>query len=143
MYKKVRNLKPDQAAYIAGIVDGEGTITLTRRHKDAYRHLALTISSTEPSMLQWIRDIVEVGQITSKRTYSRKHAPSYTYQIFNQQALDLTSQIYPYLRSYKRGRAKLVLRKYKKLTPRNGKYSENTLEQRGEFIESFFKIKAT
>jgi hypothetical protein len=29
-YRKVRKLTPEEAAYIAGIIDGEGTISLTR-----------------------------------------------------------------------------------------------------------------
>ena len=40
------------AAYIAGVVDGEGTITLTRKHRDEHRQLAITLSSTERPLLE-------------------------------------------------------------------------------------------
>jgi hypothetical protein len=33
----IRELSATEAAYIAGIVDGEGTITLTRTHRDEGR----------------------------------------------------------------------------------------------------------
>jgi hypothetical protein len=35
------------AAYIAGLIDGEGTVTLTRKHANENRQLAISISSTE------------------------------------------------------------------------------------------------
>jgi hypothetical protein len=31
-YRKTTKLRPEVAAYIAGLIDGEGTITLSRRH---------------------------------------------------------------------------------------------------------------
>jgi len=30
---KINRLTPEQAAYLAGLIDGEGTITLTRMHR--------------------------------------------------------------------------------------------------------------
>ncbi len=33
-YKKVFKLTKTEAAYIAGFIDGDGTITLSRRHKN-------------------------------------------------------------------------------------------------------------
>ena len=79
------------AAYIAGLVDGEGTVTLTRRHR---------------------------------------------------QALALLSQTLPWLRSYKRARAELIIRDYVRLTPRNGKYSPDKKRDRIRFENSVLSIKA-
>ncbi len=36
-YKTTACLVPTEAAYIAGLIDGEGTITLTRKHRDENR----------------------------------------------------------------------------------------------------------
>ncbi|MGH8175727.1 MAG: hypothetical protein ACREV5_05650 [Steroidobacter sp.] len=41
IYKEVRSLVAVDAAYIAGLVDGEGTITLSRRHAKDRRQLIL------------------------------------------------------------------------------------------------------
>lgn len=138
--EKVNNLSSEQAAYIAGIVDGEGTITLTRRNIYRHRYLALTISSCEPSLLEYVMKIVGAGNITTKRVYSEKHSPSYTYQIFSRQALGLIDTILPYLHTYKKKRAQLVLANYLKFTPRNGKYTPLLIKQRQNFIEKFFAI---
>lgn len=142
MYKRVKKLIPTQAAYIAGIIDGEGTITLTRRHKNEHRLLAITISNTDRKLLEWILNAVGAGKITTRRLHNSKHVPDFTYGIYSQQALSLLNQIYPYLQTYnKQKRAKLILENYNKLTPRNGRYSKNLLEQREKFIKNFFAIK--
>ncbi|HHH13218.1 MAG TPA: hypothetical protein ENJ98_03190, partial [Thiolapillus brandeum] len=60
-------LTPTQAAYIAGLLDGEGTITLTRKHRNENRQLAVTISNTELSLLEFVKQTVGMGKITRKR----------------------------------------------------------------------------
>jgi hypothetical protein len=46
----------------------------------------------------------------------------------------------PYLKTYKAKRAKLVLRRYVRLTPRNGKYTQAQLMERERFIEEFMQL---
>ena len=116
-------LPPQSAAYIAGLVDGEGTITLTAQHRGENRRLVVSICNTELPLLEYVRRQIGVGRITSKRTYSSKHSTSYTYVVASRQALALLAQLAPYLHTYKVRRARLALRHYLKLTPRNGKYT--------------------
>lgn len=78
---------------------------------------------------------------TSKRLSLPHHLPSFTYAIYNRQALDFLRQIRPYLKSYKTKRADLVLNNYISVTPRNGKYNERLRQARDEFESEFFKIK--
>lgn len=139
---QVNKLSHTDAAYIAGLVDGEGTVTLTRRHRNENRQLSVTISSTERQMLEFVRNALAAGKITNKSTVNRKHSPSYTYSIANRQALALLSQALPWLRSYKRARAELILRDYVRLTPRNGKYSPDKKRDRIRFENSVLSIKA-
>lgn len=141
VYKKTNKLKPEDAAYIAGLIDGEGTITLQRRHKGENRRLAVSISSTERELLEYVHEATGVGTITTKRTYKVQHAASFTYAVFSRQALSLLSQIHPYLRTYKRRRSTLVLENYLQLTPRNGKYSEELLERRRLFEQELLSTK--
>lgn len=61
-YKKVRLLSLSEAAYIAGLVDGEGTITLTRKHAAENRQLGLTISNTEIDLLEFVKSAVGAGR---------------------------------------------------------------------------------
>ena len=139
--KKVKILSSENAAYIAGIIDGEGTITLIRRNKGQNRRLSLTISNNDMAILAWIKKTVGVGVMITKRTYGKKHFPSFTYSISNTQAYNLIEVIVPYLRGFKKLRARIVLKNYHQLTPRNGKYTVQILAKREEFIKNFFSLK--
>ena len=76
-YKKVNKLSPTEAAYLAGIIDGEGTITLSRRNRNKHRTLVVTVSNTEMSILQYIHSITGVGKLTNKRTTKAIHSQFY------------------------------------------------------------------
>lgn len=138
----VKALSNIDAAYIAGLIDGEGTVTLTRRHSNENRQLCVSISSTERQMLEFVQGALAAGKITNKTTASKRHSPSFTYTIANRQALALLEQTAPWLKSYKRERALLILRDYVRLTPRNGKYSDTIKIERKEFEDSVLAIRA-
>lgn len=133
LYKTPNTLKATDAAYIAGLIDGEGTVTLSRKHKNENRQLAVSISNTEIALLDHVLLIIGAGKITAKKTQESHHTPSFTYALYNRQALVLLEQIQPYLRTYKRQRSELILADYVRLTPRNGKYSEALKMARNEF----------
>ena len=46
----VQTLSLQDAAYLAGLIDGEGTVTLTRKHRNENRQLAGSISNTEKTL---------------------------------------------------------------------------------------------
>lgn len=132
-YRTARTLDQATAAYLAGLVDGEGTVTLTRVHRSENRRLVVSISNNERCILEFVLNVVGVGKVTSKKTYSAHHAQSFTYQISSRQALDLLRQIQPFMKSYKAQRAVIVLNDYVRLTPRNGHYTEEARRARLEF----------
>jgi hypothetical protein len=138
--RRPTQLQPDAAAYIAGLVDGEGTITLTRLHANENRRLVVSIASTEFQLLKYVIGQVGAGKITRKRTTSDLHTPSYCYAITSRQALALLRQISPHLRSYKRQRADLALEHYESLTPRNGKYTDDRLAKRRKFEQELLSM---
>ena len=135
-----RALDPTEAAWLAGLIDGDGTIALSRRHKNEHRQLEVSIANTDFALLEHVKSIVGMGRITRKRTVARNHTPSGVYQISNRQALSLLNQIYPYLRTYKAKRANLVLENYIRLTPRNGRYTEEIMVKRNNFVEEFLML---
>jgi hypothetical protein len=139
--KTVQILLPTEAAYIAALIDGEGTITLTRPHRNSNRQLAITISSTERCLLDFVIGCTNVGKITNKRKSQQHHKSSFVYALHNRQALQLLAQIQPYLKSYKARRAEMVLAEYLAVTPRNGKYNEELIKERERFEQRFFAIK--
>ena len=142
-YKQTSILAAVDAAYIAGLIDGEGTITLSRRHAQDRRQLVVSIANTERPLLDFVLERVGAGKITRKRTSAQHHTASYCYSVSNRQALSLLTQLEPYLRSHKRKRAELILARYLQLTPRNGKYTASQQQRRAEFEQDFFSITST
>lgn len=141
-YKKTKKVRPEVAAYIAGLIDGEGTVTLSRRHANENRQLVVSIANTERRLLEFVKQAAGVGKITRKRTTSSKHSPSFAYSASNTQALELLGQLVHYMHSYKRERAQLAIRFYEPLTARNGKYTEKRRRQRAVFESALLSTTA-
>jgi len=141
-HRRVKELTPEVAAYIAGIIDGEGTITLTRVHATENRRLVVSVANTELPLLHFVRDAIGAGKITRKRVVRSHHTPSFHYFLSSAQALELLRQVLPYLQTYKRARADLALRHYRSLTPRNGKYSPEQIVARSKFEQLFLQLRA-
>jgi len=126
-------------SYIAGIIDGEGSIMLISNHKNQMPSPCISISSSTLELLEWIKSKTKVGTITKKKNYNPEyHKNSYTYYIRNDKALWLLGEIYPYLvLNSKKKRAELLLSEYKNVTPRNGKYTDDMLKAKKDFYERF------
>lgn len=56
----------EEAAYVAGIIDGEGTITLTRMHAKEYRRPVITVASTDLELLLYLKSLCG-GYVTNKK----------------------------------------------------------------------------
>jgi hypothetical protein len=134
-------MSESEAAYVAGIVDGEGMITLTRTHRDENRRPVVSISSTELPLLQYVQAIVGAGKMTRKVRVREHRSPSYAYALSNRQALCLLGQITGYLRTYKAERARILLQEYLLVTPRNGRYEAGQLIARQAMEERFFAVR--
>jgi hypothetical protein len=134
-------LSPCNAAYVAGIIDGEGTTTLTRTHSGENRRPVLSISSTEYDLLRYVRTTVGAGRISGKVCSRPHHSPSFAYVITGRQALTVLSQVVPFLRTYKLERARLLLSEYIAVTPRNGRYTPEQRARRTEFERRFFRFQ--
>jgi hypothetical protein len=140
-YRTVKAVSPVDAAYMAGLIDREGTVTLSRRHRNDQRQLVVSIANTERRLLEWTLDTVGAGKITGKRISSPLHSPSFTYSIANRQALQLLEQIAPYLRSYKATRTKLILQHYINLTPGTGVIPKRFVQSGIVFSRQYWRSK--
>ncbi|MDN3019744.1 LAGLIDADG family homing endonuclease [Paenibacillus sp. BSR1-1] len=131
-----------EEAYIAGIIDGEGSISLTKMHENEHRRPYISIASTDKELLVYIQSLVG-GQLNTKKNYNpNRHKDSFTLNIKKKESVILTlKQISPFLRvNKKRNRALWILENYEKCTPRNGKYNKELLKKKIAFEESFFQI---
>jgi len=86
-YKIVLLLSPEDAAYLAGLIDGEGTVTLRRRHAADQRQLVVSIANTDRALLEYVLHVVGAGKVTSKRVASDRHTPSFCYSIANRRRM--------------------------------------------------------
>ena len=131
-----------EAAYIAGIIDGEGSVTLTRIHNKEFRRPCITIASTDKELLVYLQTLT-AGLINNKKNYNpNQHKDSFTLYIKNKKTvLSLLKHVTPYLRvDKKRKRALWILENYEIVTQRNGKYNIQQLKKKIIFEEEFFKI---
>jgi hypothetical protein len=138
---EMNNLAPHTAAYISGLVDADGTVSLARKHANENRHPVVSISNTDRRLLEFVLKQIRSGKITAKKTASAKHTPSFTYAIYNRQALNLLQQLMPYLQTYKAKRAQIIIKEYLALTPRNGKYTAAMRIRRAQFERRVLGIK--
>ncbi|MCD3216367.1 hypothetical protein G8S55_03745 [Clostridium botulinum C] len=132
-----------EKAYIAGIIDGEGGIILTKFHNNQFPAPCVSISSTTLELLEWIKSEANMDTIKSKKNYNiEKHKDSYSYTIKYNDAIEFLKYIKPYLIiNVKKERAKLIINEYKSVTPRNGRYTNEMLEAKNNFYEKFIRIR--
>ncbi|MDR6999510.1 LAGLIDADG family homing endonuclease [Neobacillus niacini] len=131
-----------EAAYVAGIIDGEGSISLTRMHENEHRRPCISIASTDRELLIYVQTLTN-GTINNKKNYNpERHKNSFTLTIKKKEdVLSILSYISPYLRvDKKRRRAQWILKNYENVTPRNGKYNTELLAKKIDFEEKFFEI---
>jgi len=124
-------------AYIAGMIDGEGTITLTRTHPNQFRTPVLSLSSTTPELLLPAQEAFG-GRVQTKKASKAHHAIPYEWRLRGHAALRAIERLLPYLRHPEKARrAKLLLGNYNRVTVRNGKYTESQRHQRLLFESEF------
>jgi intein-encoded DNA endonuclease-like protein len=98
-------------SWLAGFVDGEGSITVSKRHDSGYEsyRVDLTIVNTNYAALSEIRSTIGFGSL---RERSRKGAlgkkPCYELQFCKAQAREVIPLILPYLK-VKKAQAQLLL----------------------------------
>lgn len=125
-------------AYTAGIIDGEGTITLTKIHSsNEFRYPVVSVSSTTYSFLEYLK-LHFGGTITPIKVKSNCK-PAWHWVLRGNKVISLLSNIQPYLlEPNKLYRANLIIENYTKLTPRNGKYTDELRKAKHDFENNFF-----
>ncbi|MFA5271690.1 MAG: LAGLIDADG family homing endonuclease [Candidatus Omnitrophota bacterium] len=119
-------------AYLAGIVDGEGTVTLSRHHKHETPAPLVSISNTSLKLLIWIRRKCG-GIITSKKISKLHHTQSYVWRLRQNSALCFLNEIKKYL-IVKKEQAELITKEYKRVTSRTGKYTAQLLRKKEKLV---------
>jgi len=76
-----------EKGYLAGIVDGEGTIRITKaqdkRNNKTYVYYApiISITNTDPKLMSYIRELVKVGHFYAEKRTKPQHRQKMVYSI--------------------------------------------------------------
>jgi len=124
-------MKETDWAYLAGLIDGDGTISIRHVHKNKYCPY-VSIANTNRAALERCRDMMGSGSITTKRARKKNHLESYAVNWVYDVALKIVEKCLPYL-IIKKDRAQALL-DWKSCTPRNGYYTEELKRKKEALI---------
>lgn len=127
--------------YLAGLIDGEGTITLTKeRARSEFRRPVVSIQMTDYILMRKVYETFG-GTLTRRESRKQGHSTAWTWKVVNRRAVDLLTEILPFLNlASKRTRASLIVNVLAPLTPRNGRHTKETRAARLAAEHSFFQL---
>jgi len=131
-------MKRDDRIYTAALVDGEGSVTLTKHQGNEHRFPGLTVPSTTYVFMAFLKRTFG-GHISTKKRYKKTYSKSWVWAVRTDRALRVLSAIVPFMKEPEKvRRINLLLKYYKKVTPRNGKYTAKLLKEKKKFESRFF-----
>ena len=95
VHKPARQMTEVQAAWFAGVFDGEGCVRWTRRK--IIRSVALTVTNTNEELMQKVVRVTGTGKISEKRPKNPRHSRAWTWQCYGDNAQSLLRQMLPEL----------------------------------------------
>ena len=130
-----------QIHYIAGLIDGEGCIQLSRQRASAkFRSPNVSVASTTPELLNILKGRFG-GSISTKKAYQDHHKQSWEWKVTHDNAIRVCREVAPVLlEPAKRARAEMIVSRYKSVTKRNGKYTEDERNKKLQFEHDFMAI---
>lgn len=144
MSREKRVIDREFLCYLAGFIDGEGSVSLNqprdRRRRFRFRDPSVEVSSTSLCILEDFRAALG-GCVCKHKKYKEHHAQAYSWRVSGRKALHLLGLIAPLLRvPKKKARAIYLTENYLRVTPRNGKYNEESIKAKQDFEQGFFEL---
>ena len=118
--------KDIEAAYIAGIVDGEGCIGIYEKC-NAGNFIQLTIANTDKGLIDYLQTMLHSNAVKSPKDKRPRNKQSYSVTVDRERAHAVIKRIFPYLR-VKNPQASLALRFKAWQNDRCGGYSKEERE---------------
>lgn len=100
------------AAYLAGLVDGEGSIMINPRGDTVTARL--TVTNTHRGVLHWLSEVTGLGKVQAHRPESARHRATWMWVVNGDGALSLLKQLEPFMR-IKRQQAMLAIETQERL----------------------------
>jgi len=126
-------------AYAAGLFDGEGTVTLSKRERKAlFRHPVLSMTSTTYVLVLFMQRQFG-GHISTHTQKNEKHSMAWSWKVSHVAALRAAKRLYRLLKEPEKiRRMRLLINKFESVTVRNGKYTDEQLKKKLQFEHDFF-----
>lgn len=92
------------AAYIAGLFDGEGTITVAiikpkQALKTGNRYTpAASLTMCNEAVIRWLQSVTGIGSVYERRPQQARFSVSWTWALPARQAIPVLVRIHPYMR---------------------------------------------
>lgn len=104
----VKLSKEQQIAWAAGIIEGEGCITLHSGHP------YLLIDMTDKDVIDRMLEIFPIGTVRGPYTHKARpqYKPRWRFDAFGTKAIPIISEIYPYLLSRRKAKVDEILSQY-------------------------------
>lgn len=109
---RAQEMSLQDAAYIAGLVDGEGSVILYM-HREVVS-VRLYIANTFRPVLEWLTQTTGVGRVVAGRAETEKAKASWAWQCQSEAAETVLRQIRPFMR-IKRAQADLAVETQERL----------------------------
>ena len=135
----------EEAAYIAGLFDGEGSIHIRRgiekkkkhKNKPGYRlsnslRLSMEITMTDRSVLIWVHEVLGVGTLTPKKIKGKRvdgtpYLKQYRWRCTFRDAFKVCCVLFPYAHT-KLGKITRVIEHYTKQAEKNANPLSNVID---------------
>jgi hypothetical protein len=96
-----------EAAYLAGLLDGEGHISVNRTRtgpsakacKRGYAYRSqIMLTMTDEKLVRWVHALTGLGTVAALRQTNSRHRPAWRWTVWSREASTVARAILPYLR---------------------------------------------
>ena len=94
---KVRKMSDIDAAYLAGLIDGEGSILISQK-REMRNTWRLQVSNTDFGVLSWVKETTGIGSIFCHKHENPKWKDAGIWQCYSWNARKILKQLMPYLK---------------------------------------------
>jgi len=138
-YRFKQNILSEHLAYIAGIIDGEGSIILRRKPKQ--NELFMVVVNTNKNIIKWLRKITKIGTIKQREVRNIKWRQVWEWNTAAENTTKILWAIYPYL-IIKKEHAKIAI-EYQSLAKHGGgpnRYTPAEKERREQLVKELGEL---
>lgn len=144
-------MKISDIAYTAGIIDGEGSISLAVHHGQATADgsrprnspmLLLQISMTDEAVIRWLADSWKCGHVVTLKPRKKHHLLAWSWRVYAGNAEGILLACLPYLK-VKNKQAALTISYRKLVGAASIKIGEVEMRRRLKFRERMIALNKT